>query len=659
MRLKLTLIVFGALLLLTAGIRPDALPYSDSESSYSDSVTSHWPNALFLREAVLERGEFPVWRETIMAGQPFAANPLNKTAYPLQWLVLLFQPALHLNIMIILHLVIAGSGMWLWARSLGLRIEAVGLCAAAYVFAPQIIGRLGAGHLDIVYAMAWWPWLMWAIKHLSEHSDRKTIRVLQTSFMAGLVLLADVRTGFFALAAAGVYEIILLVQQGKLKEAMWHLWIVPIFLLLTLSLLVPLRLWQPYLNRAMLTADDAGTFSLEVVHFLGLILPALKNIETQTYFGIPVFALAVSAFITAHPQKRRLWLAAGLVIVLYSMGSNGLLWPLLVKVMPILLWFRIPARAWLILTLFIPILAGYGLQRLLEYVESHQIILNIRRYNLLIALSTLIVLIVGIFGLAVLRLPVGAVIPIGLGSGVILLAALNGRLKPRYIFPLILGLTLLDLGLNGYQTAHWRGADFWLEAHRPLAERLAAENPTRIYSPTYSLEQQVAEAYHLRLLGGVDPFQLAGVVAGIEVGSGVTYKRYNPVVPPLEGIENEADLAQANLQAIMNTQILAEWQVSHIISGHPLDNSRLKWLDTVNGVYIYQNLDYAARSDSPRIPDWPPGWAGLPSPETVQQLNQITIVSAAISSIGWIVVVIVLIFLSMQSRRQPLKARLA
>src|SRR4026207_2132684 len=100
MRLKLALVSWGALMLVLLGIRVDWLPFFRGETRYSDAVTSHWPNALFLRESILERGQFPVWRETTMAGQPFTANPLNKTAYPLQWLVLLLPPTLHLNLLI-------------------------------------------------------------------------------------------------------------------------------------------------------------------------------------------------------------------------------------------------------------------------------------------------------------------------------------------------------------------------------------------------------------------------------------------------------------------------------------------------------------------------------------------------------------------------------
>ncbi len=79
MRLKLITLGLAAAFYLLSGFRPSALPYTPG-TPFSDAVTSHLPAAQFLRYSVLETGSFPLWRETIMAGQPFAANPLSFTA---------------------------------------------------------------------------------------------------------------------------------------------------------------------------------------------------------------------------------------------------------------------------------------------------------------------------------------------------------------------------------------------------------------------------------------------------------------------------------------------------------------------------------------------------------------------------------------------------
>jgi hypothetical protein len=639
MRLKITLAGLGALFLLAAGFRPDGLPYVRGNTLYSDAVLAHWPNAFYLRESVLERGEFPLWRETTMGGQPFAANPLNKTAYPLQWLVLLFPPALHLNVLIALHLFLAGAGMWRWARALGLREEAAALSALAYALAPKTIAHLGAGHLDILYALTWWPWLMESIYRSTGQPNRPLPNALRTAVFAALLFLGDLRLGLFALLSAAFYELWLL---GRGKQVAWRLLLVPVFFLLTAAVLVPLLGWQPYLNRADLTPQEAGVFALEWGSLIGLALPAHSgNFETVTYLGLPVLALAC---IGLRAQTRRMaafWLLLMGFAGLYALGNNGPLWPLLVRLAPGLLWFRVPSRAWFVVVLAGALLAGYGLDALLRWLENPSDGRRLGRYRLAAVGGLAGSVACGGFTLLALRpLPptVGlAVLVVGGLLGGVFLLALNRRLSPRLLGLLLIGLTFVDLAFTGYQWLSWRGPEYWLEPSRPLAERIAAAQPDRIYSPTYSLEQQVAEVYGLRLFGGVDPFQLRGVVRGIEAGSGVHAPGYSVVQPPLTGTANDADTSSANRDAVIDTKALAAWRVSHVVAPYPIQNPSLELLDTVNGVYIYANRDYTPAPGITAIPDWPPEAPDLPSAATVARLNQWTLLSAVVSGLSWVI----------------------
>jgi hypothetical protein len=654
MRLKIALVGMGAIFLLAAGFRPDGLPFVRGDTRYSDAALAHWPNALFLRQSVLERGEFPLWRETTMGGQPFAANPLNKTTYPLQWLALLLPPALHLNVLIALHLFLAGAGMWRWARALGLREEAAALSALAYTLAPKTIAHLGAGHLDILYALTWWPWLMESILQSTQQPNRPLRHALRTAVFAALLFLGDLRLGLFALLTAAFYEIWLL-ENGR--QAAWRLLLVPIFFLLTAAVLIPLLGWQPYLNRADLTPAEAGVFALEPGNLVGLLLPAHSgNFETVTYLGLPVLALAC---IGLRAQTRRMavfWLLLIGFAGLYALGNNGLLWPLLVRLAPGLLWFRVPSRAWFVVVLVGALLAGYGLDALLRWLETTTDEHRLSRYRLVAVGGIAGSLACGGFTLLALKpLPptVGiAVLLIGGLLGVVCLLMLNRRVTPRLLSLLFMGLTFADLAFTGYQWLSWRGPEYWLEPYRPLAERLAAAQPDRIYSPTYSLEQQVAEAYGLHLFGGVDPFQLRGVVRGIEAGGGVHAGGYSVVQPPLTGAEGDADTSSANRDAVIDAKALAAWHVSHVVAAYPIDNPRLGLLDTVNGVYIYANKDYAPAPETTSITGWPPDAPDLPPPTTVARLNQWTLLSTVISGLSWLIAIAALLLTYV---RQPEK----
>lgn len=644
MRLKLLLVGLGAAFLIITGFSQGTVPFNPG-ARFSDAVTSHWSAASFLRKAVLEHNEFPLWRETIMAGAPFAANPLNKTAYPPQWLALILPPALHLDVMIVLHLLIAGVGMWRWARALGLRPEAAGLSALAYTLAPRIIGHTGAGHLDLLYAAAWFPWLMEGVHHFASRAKPGSIKVIRIALFVALVLLADTRLSLFAFVTAGGYGLHEVVKSQCWRRLGWVPAALFLFALLTGSVTLPLLGWSPYLSRAGLTVQDAGVFSLEPAHFVGLILPPQAgNIETLTYVGLPVLALAVLA-LAVMPRKLWFWLLLLALAALYALGHNGILWSLLVRVVPGLLWFRVPSRAWFIVALVVPLLAGYGLQWLMENRAG----LKSQRWRMYALIGLVASLACGAFTVTSLPLPDAAgwsVLAGGCGLAVATFLLVIRRLLPEWAALLIVIVTFADLLITGRSWLEWRGEEDWLKPYEPLALVLIEEGAARVYSPTYSLPQQVAEAYNLRLFGGVDPFQLEGVVDAVAQAGGIERTGYSVVVPPLNDIEGD-DPATANRNAVPNTELLAEWNVSHIVTAYQIDQPRLELVDEIEGRYVYRNRDYTEQSSALTLPNWSPSAVGLLDPLTIQNLNQMTLIAQGVAGGS----LIVCLFLLLKLRR--------
>ncbi len=576
-RVQLLLVGLGAAFLILVGVKPLGLPFIPG-ARFSDAATSHWGAALFLQRSVMRDGEFPYWRDTILGGQPFAANPLNKTAYPLQWLTLFLPPALHINTMIVLHLLIAGAGVWKLARSLGLGAWSAGVSVIAYGLSPRMVGHLGAGHLDIVYALAWLPWVLWAVKRAAAGSRRS---LWASGLFAGLMFLADVRLSLFGLVLAGGYAIYCIfkldptpvpspnsgrgasgtparatVSQLRNWMQLWSFALPAIlFMLIASAVIIPLWLWSPYLTRAALTAADAGVFALRPEYLLGVFIPqAHRNVEVLTYLGLAPLILAVIGALTAR-RRVIFWLIAALIATLYALGSNGFLWNFLTQIIPFLLWFRVPSRAWLIVTLVVALLAGYGAE----------------------------------------------------------------RLKRRLLQIAVLITVALELTLTGRGWLEWRGEDNWLPAdQRAIAETLIADGVDRVYSPTYSLEQQVAEEYEIDLLYGVDPFQLRDRVDAIHAAGGIQDSNYSVVQPPLLGVTGD-DFTQANRDARLDLTRLAAAGVSHVVAAYPLDDPALRLLTDAGDVNVYANSVYQVAVESlPPLDDslWTlcalvVGWVGL------------------------------------------------
>jgi hypothetical protein len=223
-----------------------------------------------------------------------------------------------------------------------------------------------------------------------------------------------------------------------------------------------------------------------------------------------------------------------------------------------------------------------------------------------------------------------------------MLLLFSGTLKLERAALLILIVTFTDLSITGRSWLVWRGEESWLKPHISLAEALLEDEADRIYSPTYSLPQQVAEAYDLRLFGGVDPFQISGVAEAVADAGGIERTGYSVVAPPLNDISGD-DPATANRDAEPDTALLAAWDVSHVVAAYPLEGKRLELLDEIDGLYVYRNLDYAAPPTGDTLPRWSAAAPELPSTETVAQLNRLTVTAAGLAAVAFVLTLLVLI----------------
>jgi hypothetical protein len=594
------LAVIMAAFLLLAGLGPDRLPFPP-EAEFSDAVTSHWTSALFLRRSVLDDHAWPLWQSLIMSGQPFAANPLNKVWYPPQWLVFLLPPTLHLNVLIWLHLVLAGAGAWVWSRVTGLRPWAAALVGLGYALAPRLIASVGAGHLDLVYAAAWLPWLLWAIHRMVEPSAPRRAG-LWVALIAALCFLADVRLSAYIYATAAIYLLwrwwnvpTLRSRSGVGRLGSRMVWAALLAAGLTAIQWVPLLLLRSDLSRSTITLKDAAVNSLSAGQWFGLLIGNHGGSwETLVYVGVSTLALAISALLM-RPRELAIWGVLLLLIMLYAMGDRFILWTALNRLVPPLRWWRVPPRVWLIAALIFPYLAGWGAQLLAEHPPDRKV----ARLGIVAVLSGGMAC--GLF--STLALSAQLKLSAALGTfalpavALVILLGIFGRLPTRAV---LIGFTLVvvaDVVWIDRTLVEGRGEDEWLKPYRALAEYLDQAGTTRVYSPSYSLPQQAAVYWDIPQFDGVDPFQMETYVRAAEEATGVWANGYSVTVPAYQPAETGGDdqrsesevLATANRDAAINPRLLGQWLVSHVVSAFEINAEGLMLEARIGDVYVYRN----------------------------------------------------------------------
>jgi hypothetical protein len=549
-----TFILFALLVLAPLTLCPGCVPYPPG-AQFSDLMITHLPNAEYTRTALTRYGQWPLWNAQLFGGQPFAGDPLAGIWYPPNLLLLLLPLPFAFNVLFALHLAWAGYGMMRFLRAQGLSPGPALFGGIVFAGTPKLIAHIGAGHVSLVFAVAWTPWLLLLIHSARYHEELRGS--LWVGAVLGFIFLADARWAFFATALGFGYWLYRLAEQARVQanaSAKAHrrrraleVWLAGargwlgaavFFALIAAVLLVPMFEFVARSTRTALTLEEAGAYSLPPEFLLGLFIPDVGGFhEYMTYLGVLPAMLALLAW-----QRRfAFWWGVVVMAALFALGLNFTVFPLLYGLLPGLGLLRVPARAWFIVAFGVSVLAAHGLQRLLEY------------------------------GLPWLRtLSFGKRIPSTR-------AALVG----------IVALTALDLFRVDVTLIEARPRPARNAAAEWIAAR-AAGGDFRVYSPSYSLPLDDG----LEHVDGVNPLQLASAAEFIKAASGVPFAGYSVTLPAFAS----ADLAAANRDAIPSAEMLGLLNVKYVAAEFDLNAPGLTLVQTFGNTRLYENAAFRPRA---------------------------------------------------------------
>ena len=557
-------------------------------ADFNDLVISHYPNAVWIQQSIQKWGEIPLWSSTILSGYPFAADPLSGLHYPPGWLAILFPQPFGLNLVMALHLILGGVGMYLFLRAEGLDHPVSIFGALAFELMPKLFAHLGAGHVTLIYAVSWTPLLLLAQKRAGKAWWRPAA-------ILGLIFLADPRwaalSGLFWLA----YGLRTAYSEkiGRWRVLSWFEYSLVCALfaaLLGAVLLFPLAEYASLSTRRSMVAADNLTLSLPPVQLLGFVTPSLGGTaEWATYPGGLILLLALLGLGIPEARKStRFWLVAALAGTVFAMGSAIPGFSLLMRI-PGFNLLRVPPRALFVSGFSLIIAAAGTLQSILKTPE---LLRKMPRFNPLlmeVAVAFFLLLIAGA-GWAVtkefpLRFAWGA---LALTGGLVLIFWFRAEKIRAPVFGLLcMAWLFLDLVGSNLAGLEFHAKDEILALHGQAAEYLSQNaNGQRIYSPSYSLPQQTAVKWGLELADGVDPLQLDNYASFMRKGMGIQNSDYSVTLPPFASGDTSVD----NRDAKPDPPTLGIFHIGFVASEFDLAVEGLKEVARFSTTRIYQNL---------------------------------------------------------------------
>jgi len=582
----------------------DGFVYSP-RASFSDLVISHYPNAVFLLDA-LRHGQFPLWSPMILSGYPFAADPLAGIWYLPGWLAYLLPLPLGFNVNVFLHLLWSGVGMLLFLRALGLEHLPALAGALAWELLPKTFAHFGAGHLSLVYAIAWTPWLLLAEQFAFASKFR-----LAPGILLGLLTLADVRWlayagglwlafSLYRFSTAGAGSPAQFTKAGHAGWFMrflgWGQYVTANVLLAGLIAspqLIPLAEFTRLSSRAALTAADNLTLSLDPLHWFGLIAPDFQSYaEWTVYLGaLPLLALIWGLAYRDLRLHIHFWLGVLAAAGLLALGSNFLPNQWLAR-LPGMDLLRVPSRFMLIFGFASAVVLARFLQANLQNrVKGAYFWANLASFGSVVFPWIIVAGLWALTGSPSLPYVWGAV---GLSVSVMwTMLKKRGWASPRFLWIAAVGLLVLDLGSVAQSNFTYRDPAV-VQTERADVLKTVQQEPGlfRIYSPSYSIPQQTAAVFGQETVQGVDPLQLKTTLAFLQGATGIPMQRYSVTVPPFDS----SDLAEGNQEYVPDAGLLGLLNVRFVIADYALQAGGLDEWRVSGAVHIYKNAAWRPRA---------------------------------------------------------------
>ena len=364
---------FGTLLALLIVVAFWEVIWGSQTFFFRDYGIFGYPAAHFHKECFW-RGEIPLWNPLNSCGLPFLAQWNTLALYPGSLIYLLLPLPWSLSFYCLVHLVLAGCGMYRLAMAWTGHQLAAAVAGMGFAFSGLILNALMWP--NNVAALGWMPWVVLLVERGWLQGGR---RLLLAILIAAVQMLA------------GAPEIILF--TWAILAAVWagHFWrqgdlrgrLLPRGAL-TVAFVTGLVAAQilPFLD-LLLHSQRGANFSdahwampsTGWVHFFlplfgfyqspsGVCFQPNQEWTSSYYAGVGIVLLAmVSLRIINKPRVLLLWIITGVGFIL-ALGDGGWVYPALSKMLPLLSVMRFPIKFVVLMIFALPLLAAFGVSAL-------------------------------------------------------------------------------------------------------------------------------------------------------------------------------------------------------------------------------------------------------------------------------------------------------
>ncbi|MEN6385620.1 MAG: hypothetical protein ABFD79_10525 [Phycisphaerales bacterium] len=351
----------------------------------------------------LKQGNLALWNPHVFSGIPFFGSFQSALLYPPNFLYLLMPLTNAINAGIVLHILLTGLFMFLWAKNRGLKPQACFFAAILLMFSAPYFMHICAGHLSNLCAMAWVPLIFLCIDGIFDKRSLKWVLV-GTAGISMMILAGHPQYVFYTAVAGAIYSALRLINQTQRTR---------IVLLLTAmvfwaALIVSVQLLTGLQESAYSVRGDegrgfefAGFFSFPPENLLTLIAPKFFGEignssywgrsylwEMSVFFSVTGLVLAIYGQIYGNKSHKRFCMTLIIILFILALGAHTPLFKILYNFVPGFDKFRGNSKFIYQMTVFAVMLAAIGLNSLITTKSKPSM-----RWILALAVATVILFI--------------------------------------------------------------------------------------------------------------------------------------------------------------------------------------------------------------------------------------------------------------------------
>jgi hypothetical protein len=335
-----------------------AAPDSVISFKYLDLDTEYYPWRVFASEA-LRNGHIPLWNPFLYFGSPFFANPETALLYPLNWIHLFLPVATAINLIVAVHIFLAGANFYFWMAFRRIQPFAAVVAATCFMLSGPVFCHVWAGHLSNLASMAWAPLVFLSLDGLFTERPWHFC-LLGMAAVALQILAGHTQYLFFTSLIASFYFLLKFSTEKKQRRPVFAFIIIYVgaVALTAIQLLTTAdSVTTEAVRSSGMDFQSASIFSLAPEGIIDLLVPGFfgnmkvfpywgRNFfwEMCVFFSITGFIFAIYGACVAEVKTRWLGCLTIYLCVILALGKHTPLYYWCYKVIPMFDHFRGPSK---------------------------------------------------------------------------------------------------------------------------------------------------------------------------------------------------------------------------------------------------------------------------------------------------------------------------